>query len=775
MTEKSRYCFFCFSINNWEKRKARKQQFMLHLSRREDVDKVLYIEPPLNFWHYLFHHARELADAENKDRWQRALKGQIKALSDKLFLYTPIFFIPLAHRCQWLYDLNLRLAVRVLEHRISKWPHEKRILWFYHPMAYRLLDYFSDRALAVFDWAEEWAQYFIEFGQKKRQQIKGLEEKVLRDTELVFVVSDKMKEEAERLNKNAHQLLDGTSYEQFQDASLPVPDDMKEIPRPILGYLGTVTERIDSDTLVFAAKQLPKVSFVFVGAVHDIRVDMTALRECKNIIFLGEKKYEDLGAYARQFAVCLLPYKPQPETSLSPPTKIFDYFATGKPIVANYLDSLSVWQDQVGLARTPEEFLSLVRSALVEDDSRQASLRMEIAKANSWMVRTDDIMDHVRATLDTKEKKMPEEYTLHPPKIKMLRMELTNACNFDCSYCAEHMMCRKKGVMDISLAKKIIDDVQHSQISDVIGLQFMGEGLLHPRFNEIAVYAKECGVKLKLVTNGSLLTDQRIDNILANEISDVYVSYFTPDEYSYHLRGANKNSVSYAEYEARVKNLIREKIWRGSKTKLSLGFLNTRYCFLPGMKSIDDNRQAKKIILSWVDFIVTAQQEQNVPSNDLDLNEITGADDFPDNWTFAVADDIFITFIEVGVWANQFLLKEGIKVQAKEHGFCASPFEQLFISWDGVCTPCCLDYDCRIVVGDANNESLTDIWNGQRFQELRQGILEGRLVNPYCQVCRGKIDPLTFFLKANKRRLFRILFSKEKMSYVFKQGWKRFR
>lgn len=324
--------------------------------------------------------------------------------------------------------------------------------------------------------------------------------------------------------------------------------------------------------------------------------------------------------------------------------------------------------------------------------------------------------------------------------IKWLRIELTNACNFNCAYCAEQYMTRKKGFMDMSLAKKIINEISETHISDVLGLQFMGEGLLHPKFDEIASYAKDRGVKLHLTTNAGLLTDKNIDSILDHELKSVYLSLFTPDEHSYSLRGgANKN---YEDYERGVKNLIREKFKRKSGIKISIGLLNTQYCFLPGIDAVKNNDKARRLVYSWFS-----------PIN----------------------EDISITFVEVGTWANQLLVKRGVKVTPNEKGFCPSPFEQLFIAWDGTCTPCCLDYDCNIKVGDANRDSIASIWNNDRYKRIREGMNNNLLIEPYCQTCRGKINLFSFLRRSDIWKLLRMGFSREKLQYICARGWRRFK
>lgn len=327
--------------------------------------------------------------------------------------------------------------------------------------------------------------------------------------------------------------------------------------------------------------------------------------------------------------------------------------------------------------------------------------------------------------------------------------------------------------MDINLAKKIIDEVSRTQISDVVGLQFMGEGLLYPKFSEVVSYAKDKGVKLKLVTNGSLLTEESIDCILRGDIEDVYISFFTPDEYSYQLRRIS--SMSYKEYENRIKNMIRKKIENKAKTGISIGLLNSRYCFFPDIKATEDKLKAKELVFSWARYIENIQKECGAIPLARNFEETNKMSDFLDGGTYSLSEDIFITFIEVGTWANQLLLKRGVKVIPDKKGFCANPFEHLFISWDGACTCCCLDFDCRMKMGDVNNDSIASIWNNDRYRLIRQGLSKNLLIDPYCQICRGKIDLLSFLKKADMQRLLRMLWNKEKLLYLLKKGWRRFK
>lgn len=42
---------------------------------------------------------------------------------------------------------------------------------------------------------------------------------------------------------------------------------------------------------------------------------------------------------------------------------------------------------------------------------------------------------------------------------------------------------------------------------------------------------------------------------------------------------------------------------------------------------------------------------------------------------------------------------------------CVSLLNSLTILWDGRVVPCCLDYDGKLILGDANKQSLGEIWH----------------------------------------------------------------
>ncbi len=50
---------------------------------------------------------------------------------------------------------------------------------------------------------------------------------------------------------------------------------------------------------------------------------------------------------------------------------------------------------------------------------------------------------------------------------------------------------------------------------------------------------------------------------------------------------------------------------------------------------------------------------------------------------------------------------------------CSQTYKTFVVGWDGRCLACCADSDRLAVIGDATQESLQDIWNGEEMQVHR--------------------------------------------------------
>ncbi|MEE8429782.1 MAG: radical SAM protein, partial [Candidatus Desulfatibia sp.] len=108
--------------------------------------------------------------------------------------------------------------------------------------------------------------------------------------------------------------------------------------------------------------------------------------------------------------------------------------------------------------------------------------------------------------------------------IQRVHLELTNACNFDCTFCPKRLMTRKYGFMETPFAKRIIDQIVENRIAQKITFHIMGEPFLHRDFFEILAYCRDKGLPTGITTNGSFLSPDTAQRLAPLNVSQVNIS-----------------------------------------------------------------------------------------------------------------------------------------------------------------------------------------------------------------------------------------------------------
>lgn len=65
--------------------------------------------------------------------------------------------------------------------------------------------------------------------------------------------------------------------------------------------------------------------------------------------------------------------------------------------------------------------------------------------------------------------------------------------------------------------------------------------------------------------------------------------------------------------------------------------------------------------------------------------------------------------------------------EVKKRQVCAICFKTLNVNADGTCSPCSVDWQHKVIVGDLKKESLVEIWNGERLRSLRKRFCSGTI------------------------------------------------
>lgn len=165
-----------------------------------------------------------------------------------------------------------------------------------------------------------------------------------------------------------------------------IPDDLRSIPHPVIGYVGTINStRLDSDLLYRLARQRPAYSFVFTGPEDEVFKKHT-LHTLPNVYFLGKKPVPVLPAYITGYDVCINPQMVNDITDGNYPLKIDEYLAMGKPTVATSTHTMrDIFSDYTFLPQNEAEYLEALDAAIREsDDTEKKEARIRFAHTHSW-------------------------------------------------------------------------------------------------------------------------------------------------------------------------------------------------------------------------------------------------------------------------------------------------------------------------------------------------------------------------------------------------------
>lgn len=152
--------------------------------------------------------------------------------------------------------------------------------------------------------------------------------------------------------------------------------------------------------------------------------------------------------------------------------------------------------------------------------------------------RADErFLEYRRQWRENPERFIAADFPLH------LDIESVAVCNLRCPFCAttnSRWGADKRGFMDISLYRKIIDEGAENGLC-AIKLSLRGEPLLHPHLPEMVAYAKQKGVMdIYFNTNAMLLTEGIFEKLIDAGLDRISLSIegFRKEIYEHYRVGA---------------------------------------------------------------------------------------------------------------------------------------------------------------------------------------------------------------------------------------------
>src|SRR5262249_13099519 len=158
------------------------------------------------------------------------------------------------------------------------------------------------------------------------------ERRLVAEADLVVATSGQLLDRIRETRGDAMRLPNAGDAERF--AALPprASSPLAALPRPVIGYYGAIAAWFDVEAVAIAAARHTSWTFALVGDTRGS--NLASLESRTNVRLHGEVPYDELPRWAAGFDVCTIPFRRTPLTEATNPVKLYEYLATGKPIVA---------------------------------------------------------------------------------------------------------------------------------------------------------------------------------------------------------------------------------------------------------------------------------------------------------------------------------------------------------------------------------------------------------------------------------------------------------
>lgn len=367
-------------------------------------NRVLYISPPLDILSNFRNPqgVKQLKDIE-RDAESGLLLHKIK---DNLWVFYPETVVKSINQISinWLFDYlnyqnNKKLAKEILlaiSHlQFSNYIHfcdsdMFRSFYFKELLKPSITAYYTrDNLMAVKYW---------------QKQGKRIEPLFMEKADLVLANSSYLAQLALKHNKKSFNVGQGCDISNFKpDKNYAVPIDIKFIPSPRIGYIGSLNAlRLDISIIEHIAKENPRWNIVLVGPEDNEFAD-SGLHGMDNVHFLGNKKEKELPVYLSAFDVAINPQKLNDVTIGNYPRKIDEYLAMGISTVASKTETMMIFKDHVSLASYNEQWNYCIHKELNTNSNQKREDRIAFAKNHTWENNVSEIYAHIQEAEYTKK------------------------------------------------------------------------------------------------------------------------------------------------------------------------------------------------------------------------------------------------------------------------------------------------------------------------------------------------------------------------------------
>jgi pyruvate-formate lyase-activating enzyme len=297
--------------------------------------------------------------------------------------------------------------------------------------------------------------------------------------------------------------------------------------------------------------------------------------------------------------------------------------------------------------------------------------------------------------------------TVTPVFPKVALVELSNACNHACVFCASPRMERKKSVLDLRLFERFVREAVGLGLEE-IGLYTTGEPFVTKNLDHYVASARKAGIRyIFLTTNGALATPDRVVPVVEAGLSSIKFSVNAGSRETYAMVHGHDD---FAKVLENMRFLSRHRQAHAPHLKIFASCVVTRFVE-------PEKERVKALLLPLVDDLVFfgADGQSGQSLDQLPYLEST---------------------------MSPALSGAGIA------GPCAMLWNRVHVTCEGYLTLCCVDYENALTYADLNRPgTLHDAWTNATIVRMRERHKTQELKGTLCRNClygtKDRVNPLT--------------------------------
>lgn len=373
--------------NPWEGQWMNRQQILSRLAGRHDI---VYSNGPWTVWD------------RDDPRWRRAPHlGGFRQRDGVWVDDPPRWLLSWPTRPRWDGLVHAACARR-WRRRLERLGGAPVVAWLFHPSLIQHAEALRPDRLIY----HPFDLFTATPGWKAQHDVK--EEHALARADLIITSSEAARTVlAGRSGRTVHWVPNGVDADAFAAAAAAgeAPPDLEAIPRPRLGYVGSINRKVDFPLIEALALREPSWQFVFVGPVFgQDETTAPALERCRslpNIHFLPARSHRELPATMAALDVGLMCYRTETWAQYGYPLKLHEYLATGLPVVSTALPAVTEFSGLVRIAAGEQDWHEALEAAIAGEAPGSRETRQAEAAMNTWDNRVGRIAELLDRTLLT--------------------------------------------------------------------------------------------------------------------------------------------------------------------------------------------------------------------------------------------------------------------------------------------------------------------------------------------------------------------------------------